>query len=203
MTREAEKLDVVRRLVIVFDICSSTAILEDLKRTDNFSRWRNLLIHLKKELCNIADENGMEIYKFIGDGWILLLPPRLSKRLVCKFLDDISHCYADRFDTTIRLVLEQRPPTEGLTFGIGRGDLIRITMNHRTEYLGRPINVAARLQAGVKALPGAPSYRALFSLAAFNALPGTAVAGEEVTIPARNIIGGESYSCFLYQAKAT
>ena len=32
MTRESEGLAVERRLVVVFDICSSTTILEELKR---------------------------------------------------------------------------------------------------------------------------------------------------------------------------
>jgi len=57
---------------VFFDICSSTTILEDLLRTDNQVRWRNLLILLKKFLSAEAKTQPFLLYKFIGDGWILL-----------------------------------------------------------------------------------------------------------------------------------
>jgi hypothetical protein len=47
MTREDDAPTVVRKIVVVFDICSSTSVLEDLNSTDNLPRWRNLLIGLK------------------------------------------------------------------------------------------------------------------------------------------------------------
>ena len=90
MTREDEKLTFERRLVVVCDICSSTAILEDLKRTDHLAEWRNLLIGLKDCLLHIGESLGMELYKFIGDGWVLLFPEAIAKSKLCNFLGDLS-----------------------------------------------------------------------------------------------------------------
>jgi hypothetical protein len=47
MTRENDEMSEVQATVLVFDICSSTDILEDLHRTENVYKWRNLLIRLK------------------------------------------------------------------------------------------------------------------------------------------------------------
>jgi hypothetical protein len=61
-----------RKIVVVFDICSSTKILEDLLRAENHQRWRNFLIRLKEYLVNCSQSDSFEIYKFLGDGYILL-----------------------------------------------------------------------------------------------------------------------------------
>jgi hypothetical protein len=60
----------VQRHVVVFDICSSTIILEDLKQTDNLREWRNLLMRMQAHL--FSPERNFETYKFLGDGWIIL-----------------------------------------------------------------------------------------------------------------------------------
>src|SRR5260370_730791 len=80
----SEKL---RRIVIVMDICSSTAILEELKRTDNLEKWEEFLTNLQGGLEALRDFLRMEIYKFIGDGWILLLPPDTKLDTLLEFLD--------------------------------------------------------------------------------------------------------------------
>src|SRR6266404_8338990 len=72
MSRKSDPITTVHRIVVAFDICSSTMILEDLLRTENERRWRNLLIGLKKELVLQAKHMQFELYKFVGDGWILL-----------------------------------------------------------------------------------------------------------------------------------
>lgn len=74
MTRENETLTVIRKLVVVFDISSSTTILEDLMRCERLDVWRNVLISVKEVLMDHPIE--FEIYKFMGDGWILLFPAR-------------------------------------------------------------------------------------------------------------------------------
>lgn len=38
----------------------------------------------------------------------------------------------------------------GLTFGADKGQMIRLFMSNQREYIGRPLNIAARLQAAVK-----------------------------------------------------
>lgn len=150
MTREDERPEVVRRLVVVFDACSSTTILEDLKQTDNLAAWRNLLIGLKQYLIDASADLDMELYKFVGDGWILLLPDRIDKQKLCDFLSGLSKWFDTTFNDEISDLLEHRPDPIGLTFGIDSGDLIRLEMNEQREYIGRAINVASRLQGQSK-----------------------------------------------------
>ena len=75
MTEPAEAPTIVQKYVLVFDFCSSTSILEDLIRSENQQSWRDLLIGIKKFLFAERDAHRIEIYKFIGDGWILLFDP--------------------------------------------------------------------------------------------------------------------------------
>ena len=46
MTRAQDKPETARKVVVVFDISSSTTILEDLKRSDNLTVWRDFYINL-------------------------------------------------------------------------------------------------------------------------------------------------------------
>lgn len=157
-----------RRLVVVFDICSSTTILEELKRTDNLTAWRNFLISIKDFLQREGEKLGMELYKFIGDGWVLLFPDSVPRVEFCFFLEQLSSWFDGQFETTVSPVLTYQPDPVGLMFGIDAGDLVRLEMDQGIEYLGRAINVAARLQAKTKELPGGPSYKALFSKNSLN-----------------------------------
>jgi hypothetical protein len=201
MTREDERPETVRKVVVVFDICSSTIILEELKRRDNMHVWRNLLIDLKDHMLQRAEDEvvGLEIYKFVGDGWILLLPADILMEKLQSFLHGLSYKYFRTFYTEISHVLENEPKRVGLSFGVDDGELVRLEMNNQIEYLGRPINVAARLQDRVKKLP---SYTALFSMPCFNGLNGYDYDEENEnheaakhTFNLRNISGGKKYSC--------
>jgi class 3 adenylate cyclase len=202
MTKEDERPEVVRNLVVVFDTCSSTAILEDLKRTDNLPAWRNLLIGLKQYLFDARADLGMELYKFVGDGWILLLPDRIDKQKLCDFLSGLSKWFDATFDAEISGLLEHHPDPIGLTFGIDSGELIRLEMNDQQEYIGRAINVAARLQGQAKEVPGGPAYKALFSKSSFNSVPRppARIKVEPLTVPLRNISMGERYECLVFTA---
>jgi class 3 adenylate cyclase len=200
MTRETEKLSLERRLVVVFDICSSTTILEDLKRTDHLAEWRDLLIKLKDYMLGQPADLNVELYKFIGDGWILLLPDDTPKEKLCDFLVQLSMKFAAEFNTHIKNLLAHSPSPIGLMFGIDSGELIRLEMNDQVEYLGRAINVASRLQGQTKELSGGPSYKALFSKNSYNSPPPTTpIPVEIVKVSLRNISGGEKYECLVFK----
>lgn len=149
MTREHDKPETVRRVVVIFDISSSTTILEDLKRTDNLAIWRNFHITLKKFLQQRTDTMDMEMYKFMGDGWILLFPPNVNSDGLFGFLKELTSTVMFQLAMVNRF-LAKNPQPIGLTFGIDTGELIRLEMNDQYEYLGRAINVAARLQGEAK-----------------------------------------------------
>jgi class 3 adenylate cyclase len=201
MTETTEQLSTVRKVVVVFDICSSTTILEDLKATDNLATWRNLLIGLKRVLVRDSERLHFEIYKFIGDGWILLFPTDITKIELTQYLTHLSGEYDSFFDSIVSDLLQSNAKPKGLTFGVDEGELIRIEMNEQTEYLGRPINVASRLQGATKDLPGRPEYKALLSKN-FTKLIGTApdIGLKAVRVNLRNISGGHEYECLQYLA---
>jgi class 3 adenylate cyclase len=199
LTRENDKPETVRRVVVVFDISSSTTILEDLKRTDNLTVWRDFHIALKTFLLGKVDLMDMELYKFMGDGWILLFQPQVHSGALFEFLNSLSSFVMFQFVRVHRL-LQKYPEPTGLTFGIDTGELIRLEMNDQIEYLGRAINVAARLQAEAKRFAGsAMSNVALFSKASFNSLQpyDPYVGARNETVELRNISGGKQFPCYL------
>ena len=199
MTREHEAPEIVRKVVVVFDISSSTTILEDLKRSDNLPVWRDLLINLKEFLQEKTYLPEMEIYKFMGDGWILLFRPNIHSGVLFDFLKALTSFVMFQFIAVHRL-LQKYPEPTGLTFGIDTGELIRLEMNGQVEYLGRAINVAARLQGEAKQFASpAMSNVALFSKASFNSLQpyDFDIRAEIHTVNLRNISGGEQFPCYL------
>jgi class 3 adenylate cyclase len=144
---------------------------------------------------------GFEIYKFIGDGWILLFPTDITKIQLTDFLTRLSAEYDSSFDFVMADLLQPNSKPRGLTFGMDEGELIRIEMNDQIEYLGRPINVASRLQGATKDLPGRPEYKALLSKN-FSKLLGTPpdIGLTSVRVNLRNISGGDQYECLQYLA---
>ena len=75
MTEPRDRLSTEEKLVVFFDMCSSSTILEDLFATNNLGALRDVLIETKNYLRDRAIEFDFIFYKFIGDGWILLFPP--------------------------------------------------------------------------------------------------------------------------------
>jgi class 3 adenylate cyclase len=203
MTQIDEEVKLERKIVIVFDICSSTAILEDLKQTDNLAAWRNLLIDMKNRLKYEATGLPIEVYKFIGDGWILLLSPdAVSPEQFHHVLKNISMWFFLMFGEYVRPLLQREPDPIGLTFGMDMGDLIRIEMNEQKEYIGRAINVASRLQGAIKSLKGNPSGKVLCSKPLFNFVwKNNTVELEGVKkeiVSLRNIANGQNYECVQF-----
>jgi len=197
LTRESDKPEIVRRLVVVFDISSSTSILEELKQCDRLAVWRNLLIELK----NFLDAHGLDIdiYKFMGDGWILLFPEEVKKEELFEYLNHVSTFYMLQYQEYVEPLLQKDPSPIGLTFGIDTGELIRLQMNEQWEYLGRAINVAARLQSAAKGMAN-DGYTnvALISKACFNSLrpEKSEFKASEQKVDLKNISGGDKFQCF-------
>lgn len=163
MTRDEDSMKLERKVVVVFDICSSSKILEDLLRTENQKKWRNLLIKVKKFIVKQKDSLNFEIYKFLGDGWILLFDENINGGRLIEFLQKLSTFYTDEYAAKIKDTLETSPEIVGITIGIDRGTLIKIVMNSLTEYIGRPLNIAARLQGAIKDKDESPQNKLLIS----------------------------------------
>jgi hypothetical protein len=163
MSRETEPLKIEKKIVITFDICSSTSILEDLHKTENIDKWRDFLIWMKNYLKLSSDRLNFNMYKFTGDGWILLFDYNYSGQVLLNFLQDFCLQFKTRYKRKIEDYLDTQPAQIGITFGIDRGSLIKFVMNEQIEYVGRTINVACRLQGAIKDRDKSPQYKALIT----------------------------------------
>ena len=196
MTRAEEQLTVEQRTVVVFDICSSTRMLEDLVLTGNMKRWRNLLIALKQFMETEARSVQFEIYKFIGDGWILLFDESITGMQLMSFLERLAEFYRATLASEVVYALQSTPSSMGLTFGVDRGTLIRMEMFGQSEYVGRPINLASRLQSALKEGDSTPGYKVLFSKPAYHALRiPNAWKSHDTKRVLRNVLGNEPCEC--------
>jgi class 3 adenylate cyclase len=170
MTRRSEDLSIEEKVVVFFDICSSSTILEDLLLTDNIKIFRDALLSMKSFLKTREPQDQFVLYKFIGDGWILLFPPDVSGSALVNCLTRLSKIFSKIFRHRLIPVLQATPKVVGLTFGVDKGRLVRITMNDQTEYIGRALNVASRLQGAIKDKDKNPAYKVLFSKHAYDGL---------------------------------
>ncbi len=200
MTKPSSNAKIVKKIVVFFDICSSTSILEDLIRTENQLKWRNLLINLKKFLCSKQSDLNFEIYKFLGDGWVLMLEPQSEGLDILFFLDELSKRFLECYNQKIKDVLTTRIPNVGLTFGMDIGSCIRFVMNDRKEYTGRPLNVAARLQGAIGQRDESPQYKVLLSNNLYATFEDQKRIKRKYKIgrakrTLKNISGGDEYLC--------
>ena len=190
-------MQTVHKIVVFFDICSSTTILEDLLRTNNQHRWRSLLIRLKKFLFKERDSLGFLIYKFIGDGWVLVFEmERIEGNQLLDFLNRLALEYDRLFRKCLSLVLEGGNRSTGITIGMDSGPLVRLIMDQKEEFIGRPLNVAARLQGAIKQRGNRPQKNnALVSKHTFDelGLASTRFQNCLVRRELKNISGGERY----------
>jgi class 3 adenylate cyclase len=206
MTTESNTPHVVNKIVVFFDICSSTSILEDLVRTENQKLWRDLLIELKDYLRKKHSLLGFELYKFLGDGWILLFEPRPDGMEILDFLEGLSGEFLSLYRRHVKSVLTVRIPGVGITSGMDIGSCIRFVMNQQTEYTGRPLNIAARLQGNIGQRDSTPQNKILVS----NNLYATFTDKKKiqrkyrvwrVTRQLKNISGGEDYCCMKVERR--
>jgi hypothetical protein len=170
MTQINDRFKNVDKLVVTFDICSSTAILEDLILSDNLNNYIKLLIELKKFLMVESNKMDFDVYKFIGDGWILIFNEDLTDNLFAKFLFDLCKIYHTLTRKYLKPVINVTPNNMGLSFGIDKGTLVEIVMNGRKEYIGRAINIACRLQSAIGQKDKHPYNKVLISKHAFSYL---------------------------------
>jgi len=197
MTRTSSQPKIEDKVIVFFDMCSSSTILEDLHSTGNLHAMRNLLIDMKKRLILLNEGGRFEPYKFIGDGWVLLFPPDVSAKELILILEQLSRFYRDALVEHITPLLQSQPDVMGLTFGVDKGALIRMVMMDRVEYIGRALNVASRLQSAIKDRDRKPAYKALLSKHAFEGLDMADGLRQtwNVTRKLRNIRDGKPCDC--------
>jgi len=184
------------KIIVAFDICSSSNIIEDLHLTNNLSKYISLLISMKRFLRDNALTIGYEVYKFTGDGWIILFPDTTSGNCIMDFLNKLSIHFQKEIKR-VTAILETKPEIIGITFGIDIGRLSKIIMLGKREYIGRAINIACRLQTAIKDNDNCPEYKVLMSKHAFKrmGLRLNKYRPRTVTRSLRNIHDGKKYGC--------
>lgn len=196
MTKASDKLTREQKLVLVFDFCSSTSIVEDLLRSEKQDRWRDLLIDVKELLTRERQAHDFNIYKFVGDGWILLFDIDFPPMELFSFMKRLCEKFRIAFKRRVRPVLTTEIDNIGVTFGLDMGTLIRFVMNEQDEYIGRPINLAARLQGAIRDGDSNPEGKVLMSKPVFDHVRKN-ISGEykvrSVKRTLRNVAGGERY----------
>jgi hypothetical protein len=197
MTTKDEEMTIENKIVVSFDICSSSNIIEDLTLTNNLKAMRDFLINIKKFLLRNSEIYLFEVYKFTGDGWIILFPEDILGRDLMHFLAEFSLFFKRELAARIIPFLETPPEIMGITFGIDGGQLIKIVMMQKPEYIGRPLNIACRLQSAIKDNDSHPEYKVLVSKHIFEKslkdIRGYNPKNVKRTL--RNIRGGDKYQC--------
>lgn len=146
--RSLDQLGAVhRKYVVVYDICSSSSMLENLTTNERAHQYENLITDVTKEFEYDLRALSPEQYKFLGDGSIYFFPEgSATDELIdelCTFVFQadaiIGRFIRKRIDIALR--------RSGLTVGVAVGN-IHMTNVYGTsvEYFGRPINLACRLQ---------------------------------------------------------
>ena len=197
MTRRKAPLKTLQRTVLTFDICSSSDILEDLLRSENIKKWRDLLIWMKEYLVRKADDFDFDLYKFTGDGWIILFAYDCLGRDLFDFIKSFSKAFDKRMTKLSKDLLESPPDILGLTYGIDRGTLARFEMEEKKEYIGRAINVACRLQSSIKDKDRKPQYKILMTKNLYRQVKKEIrdYKKQNVTRKLHNIAGDKTFNC--------
>jgi len=198
MTAKMEEIKKINKLVVNFDICSSSHIIEDLLKTDNIKIWRDLLIGMEEHLTKKSSDYDAEIYKFTGDGWIILFDQPYSGTNIFKFLRDIDKELENIYNDKVFVSLDIPPKIYGLTVGIDEGPLISLKMNNVIEYIGRPINIACRLQSVINEIDIKGGFRIFMSHRLYHTLKDELAEyyPKATERPLRNISGGANFMCY-------
>jgi len=190
---------IVQKYVLVFDLCSSTSILENLKDYEP-EAWWNLLVEVERFLREEQTRHKFDIYKFIGDGWILVFDIDYSVSNLLGFMVKLHQTYDELLARLVTPLLTEYISPLGITFGLEKGNLIYSELGGRREYVGRAINVSSRMQGTIKTEDENPQGKVLTSRPVLykekDSLAGL-YRTRPVVVELRNVSGGEQYRGLL------
>jgi hypothetical protein len=189
---------IVEKIILSFDIFYSSNIVDDLTLTGHCDAWKGFLKDTRTFLTRNQLKYLFNVYKFTGDGWILLFLPSVGAERFFEFLTRLSSHFENRFHAVIFPLLQSPPKIAGIRFGADSGKLIKFQfVGKMDEYVGRAINVACRLQDAMKDEDTQPAYKGLLSKHLFHSFSGERGGYEfmEVSTRLRNIREGNDYRC--------
>ena len=138
------------RIVLCFDIASSTVILEDLQLTGTARKYQELIQPIFSFLERESTHFCFEIYKFLGDGYLLIFLPGQSIDTVLLFTIALVIKSLAHIKAFIEATIETKEiDRTGITIGIDEGELFALKSGSHREFYGRPLNMACRLQSSM------------------------------------------------------
>ncbi len=139
------------KFIVVFDICSSSQIIEDLQNHANMKEWDKFLFEITLSIDSYINKNGIKafIYKFLGDGYILIIDKACFDKVLA-ICFKIYQIILDRLKKLIEVFSNIEPVRIGITIGIDFGRIHKIKIQEQDEYVGKSINTASRLQTSLK-----------------------------------------------------
>lgn len=133
--------------VLVTDICCSTIMIETLVSNGQENEYKDLIDSYQKEITKQASV-GIEIYKFLGDGFIILFKQETDANSIIEFIQNLTTNMNEIIKRFIHNFIDRDIESIGLSFGLSYGPIHRLEIpGFKTEYFGRPINLAARFQS--------------------------------------------------------
>ncbi len=129
-------------------------MVEDLAVNGRMEALSGLVDGLYAFLNGKVKQYPLEVYKFTGDGFLLLMDGTASIEDVLRFcvaLTYISRELLVWFKEDYLSIAEL--PREGITIGIAYGDVYHVMSPNNpgsAEYVGRPLNLSTRLQGSLK-----------------------------------------------------
>lgn len=138
------------KIVIVIDSKNSTVILQELASDQMLEKYRDFMVEIRTSVEALCKTNSISCvsYKFLGDGWIFLLDSGITGKQLIEFFDWLAFAYFSSFSNHI--IKNINIPIDnilGMTVGVDFGKLVKFQIENETEYVGKPLNFAARLQA--------------------------------------------------------
>ncbi|MEM7027734.1 MAG: hypothetical protein AAF410_05880 [Pseudomonadota bacterium] len=98
----------------------------------------------------------------------MLLPENTNGDEVLTLMYNISSMYYYYHWKNIDPILNIDVDITGVNFGVDKGTLISTFMHNKREYIGRALNVAARLQGSISQNDNAPQYKVLMTNSVYN-----------------------------------
>ena len=115
-------------IVVAFDLCSSSKIMEDLLLSEKFDQYETFLTCVKRWLMNWtkkhAPGNGrFMLYNFTGDGWILLFPATTKGKALIESMRSLCEMISAELARHIIPNLSGVPSVLSATLGVEEGSL--------------------------------------------------------------------------------
>lgn len=144
------RFSVSKQIVFVFDIASSTLLIEDLQQTGRTVEYAKLISPISSFLDENAAFYKYSVHKFLGDGFILVFDQSQTIDNVLIYSVALTTKCSAHIHTFKRAFIQTKEVERlGITIGIDKGEVYPLNLRGSDELYGRPINVACRLQSSL------------------------------------------------------